>query len=108
MSETGPIIMIQKTYLFLFLDGLGFKWELPNFIVSLEYYSDIYSDLHKLSLPYNNLLSHWVFINMQTSLIRLSAMIAHQFGIKRAPTQPIKLSGGGTICSIPSLKAYFP
>lgn len=45
---------------------------------------------------------------MQTSLIRLSAMIAHQFGIKRAPTQPIKFSGSGTAYSIPSLKAYFP
>lgn len=35
-------------------------------------------------------------------------MIAHQFGIKRAPTQPVKISGGGTVCGIPSLKAYFP
>lgn len=32
---------------------------------------------------------------MQTSLIRLSAMIAHQFGVERAPTQLIEISGGG-------------
>ena len=45
---------------------------------------------------------------MQTSLIRLSAIIAHQFGIKRAPTQPIKISHGETVCGIPSLKTYLP
>lgn len=44
---------------------------------------------------------------MQSSLIRLSAMIAHQFGIERAPTQLTKISGGGMVCGIPSLKAYF-
>lgn len=30
---------------------------------------------------------------MQTSLIRLSAMIAHQFAVKRAPTQAKIFSG---------------
>lgn len=108
MSETGLIIMIKKTLLVSIVYGMWFKWELLNFIVSLEYYSNISTDLHKLSLPYNSLLSYQVFINMQTSLIRLSAMIAHQFGIKRAPTQLIKISGGETVCGIPNLKASFP
>lgn len=82
MSEPG----ILKNPLVFILDGLGFKRKLLSFTASLEYYSDISSDLHKLSLPYNSLLSYRVFINMQTSLIILSAMIAHQVGIERAPT----------------------
>lgn len=104
MSEAGLII---KNYRFLFQTGLGFKSELLHFIVSLEYYSDTSSDLHKLSLLYHSLLSYGVFINMQTSLIRLSSMIAHQFGIERAATHLIKISGGGIVFGIPNLKAYF-
>lgn len=33
-------------------------------------------------------------------------MIAHQFGIERAPTQLIKISGGRIVFGIPNLKAY--
>lgn len=72
------------------LGRLRFKRELLSFIVSLEYNVDISCDLYKLSLPYNSLLSYRFFINMQNSFIRLSAMIAHHFGIERAPTQSIK------------------
>lgn len=106
MCETGLIIK-KKKLLVSILDGLGLKCELLSFIVSLEYYSDISSDLHKLSLLYNSLLSYRVFINMQTSLIRLSAMIAHQFGIERALTQLIKIFGSGIVFGIPNLKVYF-
>lgn len=89
MREAGLII---KKLPVSILDRLGFKSELLHFIVSLEYYSDTSRDLHKLSLLYHSLLSYRVFINMQTSLIRLSSMIAHQFSIERAATHLIKIS----------------
>lgn len=44
---------------------------------------------------------------MQNSLIRLSAMIAHQFGIERAPAQSIKMSADRVVCGNLELNAYF-
>lgn len=34
-------------------------------------------------------------------------MIAHQFGIERAPSQSIKMSADRVVCGSPELNAYF-
>ena len=43
---------------------------------------------------------------MWTSLVRLFAMIAHQFGIERALTQSVEMPGGGMVYGIPNFEAY--
>lgn len=43
---------------------------------------------------------------MQTSLVRLFAMMAHQFGIERALTQSVEMPCGGMVYGIPNFEAY--
>lgn len=43
---------------------------------------------------------------MQTSLVRLFAMIAHQFGIERALTQSVEMPGGRMVYGILNFEAY--